>query len=472
MAYPAGMSIRRRPSRRPSRRPARRLVPAILACAALTVSPFAAAAGPPLCAGHPATIVGTAGDDYLKGTKGDDVIWGGGGNDRIEAGPGNDLVCGGPGNDVIFGEGGNDILLGGGGNDTIDGGSGNDKIYGGPGDDRLLGGWGNDYLAGADGNDMLFGGPGDDTLSGGPGDDRLDGGDGADRLFGGDGADRLFGGRGNDLLQGGRGDDYLAGGDGDDTLAGGEGNDTLEGGNGTDTCDGGPGQDHASTCETVLATETGQVPEPLTRPGPHQVALTFDDGPASSNTRQILDILARYDVPATFFVIGRQAGEQPDLLRRMVREGHSVQNHTYEHYWLTRYSDAVVRDQLERANRVIQDVTGVTPRCMRPPFGAVNDRVRSLAAGLGLATIMWDVDPWDWKRPGASAVTSRVLSATGGGDILLFHDTAGWSTIGALPTIIETLRARGLEFVPLCSVPGLAPRQAGEDGRLQVIRPL
>ena len=433
------------------------------------MAPLAAAADPPACAGRPATVVGTGGNDHLEGSTRDDIIWGGAGDDRIEAGPGDDLVCAGPGDDQVFGEGGRDTLLGGGGADAVDGGSGNDALYGGPGDDLLSGGMGDDQVSGADGDDTLAGGPGIDTLNGGPGADGLEGGDGPDRLFAGDGADRLAGGRGDDLLQGGRGADHLAGGADGDTLAGGEDDDTLEGGTGSDTCDGGPGRDSATACEEVRATEDGQVPQPLTRPGPHQVALTFDDGPASLYTSQILDILDRYDVPATFFVIGRQAAEEPGLLRRMAEEGHSVQNHTYGHYWLTRYSDDTIADQLTRANQVITDATGVAPHCMRPPFGAVNDRVRSVAAGLGLAAIMWDVDPWDWKHPGAGAVTSRVLGATGGGDVVLFHDTAGGSTIGALPSIIESLRARGLEFVPICSIPGTAPRQAGDDGRLQFV---
>jgi len=90
----------------------------------------------------------------------------------------------------------------------------------------------------------------------------------------------------------------------------------------------------------------------------------------------------------------------------------------------------------------------------------VSTRVRTLAEELGLATIMWDVDPWDWKRPGTAAVASHVLRNTHGGDIVLFHDTAGSSTIGALPCIIEGLRARGLELVPICTVPGVAPREA------------
>jgi peptidoglycan/xylan/chitin deacetylase (PgdA/CDA1 family) len=402
---------------------------AVLLAAVLPAGLSSASVARPTCNGSEASIVGTAGDDVLEGTSGDDVIWGGGGNDTIAAGRGDDLVCGGPGDDVMLGEAGADIILGGDGNDTI---------------------------AGGPGADVLLGGPGDDTLSGGSGEDRLLGGGGGDVLAGQADADDLSGGPGRDALDGGGGDDALDGG-GDD--------DSLEGGFGEDRCDGGPGRDTAGTCEEVVATEAGQVPEPLFRPGPHQVALTFDDGPAGVNTEQILDILARYDVPATFFVVGGKAAARPDLLRRMAAEGHSVQNHTYSHAWLTRYSDAAIADQLTRANAVVEEATGAVPGCLRPPFGAVSDRVRRVAADLGLATIMWDVDPWDFKRPGAGVVASSVLRATGGGDIVLLHDTAGWSTIGALPAIIEGLRARGYELVPICNTPGIAPRHAGAGSR-------
>lgn len=397
----------------------------LLAALTLGTAPLAGAGGPPLCSGRPATIVGTAAGDHLQGTIRADVIWGGRGADEIEAGPGDDVVCAGPGNDSVLGEGGRDTLWGGGGADTMDGGSSDDSLSGGPGPDLLIGGAGADQLAGAAGNDSLFGGLGADTLSGGPGADTLEGG-----------------------AEG-------------DTLRGGADADSLEGGDGADGCDGGPGRDSAAACEEVIATETGQVGEPLTRPGPHQVALTFDDGPAYAYTEQILDLLARYDVTATFFVIGRHGAAQRELLRRIAEEGHSVQNHSWDHYHLTRYSDAFVEDQLVRTNRLIEEVTGTAPHCLRPPYGSVNDRVRAVAAGLGMATVMWDVNPSDWAHPGAGSVSYTVLHGTGGGDIVLLHDIGGSSTIGALPAIIEGLQARDYEFVPLCTVPGVAPRQTG-----------
>jgi peptidoglycan/xylan/chitin deacetylase (PgdA/CDA1 family) len=432
----------------------RRLLRAVV-CLALVLSCAPAAATIPQCAGRAATIVGTSGPDRLAGTARDDVIWGGGGDDIIEAGPGDDVVCGGPGDDIVWGEGGRDTLLGGGGADVLDGGSGDDDVLGGPGDDVLRGGAGADTIVGGDGADSLEGGPGADRLEGGPGPDLLRGGDDADRLLGGGDDDDLGGGGGDDLLRGGRGADLLAGEEGDDSLAGGGGDDSLVGGAGDDYCDGGAGTDTAGECEQVADTEAGQVAWPLLQPGPHQVALTFDDGPLSPYTAQILDILARYEVPATFFVMGRRAAAHPELLQRMVQEGHSVQNHTYDHYQLIGLSDAVIRDQIDRTSAEIEAAVGVAPRCVRPPYGVVDDRVRSIAADLGLATVLWDVNPAD------QGDGSWILAHTGGGDILLLHDSGGWATVGALPAVIEGLLAQGLEFVPLCSVPGLVPRRQG-----------
>lgn len=431
----------------------------------------------PRCQGHPATIIGTPNDDWLKGTRGDDVICAGDGDDTVTGGSGDDLICAGPGNDTVTGGAGADTLLGAEGDDSLNGNDGPDRLSGGPGgdllvgepgDDVAMGGLGDDLLRGGAGADRLFGEDGRDTLSGGDGDDTLSGGDGDDVAYGGPGADYLQGGNDSDSLRGQEGPDRLFGGASDDFLSGGDGDDTLRGKDGRDRCDGGDGRDEAATCEEFAATEFGQVAQPRFRPGPTQVALTFDDGPLPQNTRQILDILERYQVPATFFVIGRQAADNPELLQRMVAEGHSVQNHTWGHYWLTRYSDTTIADQLARANQAIEGATGDLPHCYRPPFGAVNDRVRSVAAGLSLTTIMWDVDPWDWKHPGSAAVASHVLRKTGGGDIVLFHDSAGWSTIGALPAIIEGLRARGLEFVTICSTPILAP-EASQDRLFELI---
>jgi peptidoglycan/xylan/chitin deacetylase (PgdA/CDA1 family) len=376
------------------------------------------------CRGRPVTIVGTHGDERIMGTEGPDVIHARGGDD------------------FVFGLGGNDVICG---------GSGNDRLFGGDGRDTLVGNGGNDRLEGGADRDLLFGIDGDDTLLGQGGPDRIFGGGGADALHGADGADLLVGGPGADSLSGGAGADDLRGNGSDDVLVAGLHDDLLDGGTGFDRCAGDRGFDTAANCERVDGTEAGQVPEPRVRPRPGRVALTFDDGPSAANTPGVLAALDRYGVKATFFVIGQSADANPGLIREMIRRGHSVQNHTWSHAWLTRYSNETVAAELIAGAAAIERITGVEPPCWRPPAMAYSDRVDAVANSLGYRRIMWDVDPWDWKHPGPSAVASHVLRYTGDGDIVLFHDTVGYSTTNALPAIIEGLRARGLEFDTLCN---------------------
>jgi peptidoglycan-N-acetylglucosamine deacetylase len=176
------------------------------------------------------------------------------------------------------------------------------------------------------------------------------------------------------------------------------------------------------------------------------VALTFDDGPRPGRTDAILDVLAREQAHATFFVVGRSVSYFPDLVARAAREGHQVANHTWNHPALSILSDAAVRDELVRTSDEIARRGGGSPTLMRPPYGAVNARVRAVAASLGLATVLWTVDPQDWRTGrSASTITSFTLSALHPGAIVLLHDgTANAAaTVAALPAIIDGIRARG-----------------------------
>ncbi len=375
------------------------------------------------CNGHRVTINGTRGADILTGTSGPDVIHGRAGNDFIVGLTGADILCGGSGNDVIYGGGGNDTISGQAGNDTLDGGGGHDHITGNRGTDSLGGGTGNDHL------------------DGGPSNDHLIGSAGSDHLFGGDGDDVLAGRRGTDALVGEAGDDHLNGGPGDDALIGSDG---------TDRCIGADGSDSAWTCEVEVTIEIVQSPEPVTQPPAGTVALTFDDGPHPDHTPKVLDILDEYGVAATFFIIGQSAEQYPEIVHDMVRRGHSVLSHTYSHAWLTRHSNWSIEQELTKGAEAVAAITGSTPRCYRPPYGAINSRVRGIADGLGYEDIMWDVDPWDWKIPGSSYVSWHILRYTSDGDVILLHDPSGPSTYNALPDIIEGLRKKGLEFVSLC----------------------
>jgi peptidoglycan/xylan/chitin deacetylase (PgdA/CDA1 family) len=187
-----------------------------------------------------------------------------------------------------------------------------------------------------------------------------------------------------------------------------------------------------------------------------QVALTFDDGPDPNWTQPILDVLARYGVPATFFVLGSSAQRHPDLVNAMVAGGHSVQNHTWGHPYLTGLPDDGVRGQLSGTSDVVAEITGNRPICWRPPYGATDARVDQLAAGLGMNKVMWNVAPNDYLNPPPQSIIDNIMgragALAGGPLVVVLHDGGGVrsSTLAALPGMIESLTAGGFTFVSLC----------------------
>jgi peptidoglycan-N-acetylglucosamine deacetylase len=176
------------------------------------------------------------------------------------------------------------------------------------------------------------------------------------------------------------------------------------------------------------------------------VRLTFDDGPVRANTPRVLDVLSKYKVKATFFVIGQRARRYPRLLKREHREGHSVQNHAYTHPKLTTLGNAEIRRELRATNRAIKAAGVPRPYRFRPPQGHTNARVRSVGASLGLIQTLWSVDPHDWASPPASEICNRVVANARAGSIVLLHDGSGSNTVEALPCIIKRLRAQGYGF--------------------------
>jgi peptidoglycan/xylan/chitin deacetylase (PgdA/CDA1 family)/spore germination protein YaaH/GT2 family glycosyltransferase len=187
------------------------------------------------------------------------------------------------------------------------------------------------------------------------------------------------------------------------------------------------------------------------------VALTFDDGPDPRFTSEILDILRREQVPATFFVIANQAQAHPGLLRKEVGAGHVVANHTYSHLELSAMPKARAEAEILAGAAVIEGIIGRKPALFRAPFGedrsGGNGGGDSLAADLGMRPVRWTDDSADWRRPGVDAIVEKVLApASGGGasprKIVLLHDGGGdrSQTVAALPRIIEGLRAQGYAF--------------------------
>ena len=177
------------------------------------------------------------------------------------------------------------------------------------------------------------------------------------------------------------------------------------------------------------------------------VAITFDDGPHPSNTPRLLDILAERNVKATFYVIGRSVDMHPGVLRRTVAEGHEIGNHSQTHRLMTRLSDTEVRQEMQRCEDAIGKAAGVKPRTMRPPYGGLNQSQRELVhTEFGYPTILWSVDPLDWKRPGPSVVARRMISGASPGGILLAHDLHS-QTVDAMPATLDGLLRQGYKFV-------------------------
>ncbi len=177
------------------------------------------------------------------------------------------------------------------------------------------------------------------------------------------------------------------------------------------------------------------------------IAMTFDDGPHPQNTPRLLDMLAKRNIKATFYVIGRSVDLHPGVLRRTVAEGHEIGNHSHTHRLLSKLGDTEVRQEMQRCQDAIGRAAGVRPRTMRPPYGGLLQRQRELIHDeFGYPTILWSVDPLDWKRPGASVTASRILSATTAGGIVLAHDLHS-QTVDAMPATLDGLLKRGFKFV-------------------------
>ena len=188
------------------------------------------------------------------------------------------------------------------------------------------------------------------------------------------------------------------------------------------------------------------------------IAMTFDDGPQPQNTPRLLDMLRARNIKATFFVVGRSVDLYPQVVQRTVAEGHEIGNHSNTHRLLSKLSDAEIMLDLKRCRDAVVRAAGVQPRVMRPPFGGLRQRQRELVhSELGYPTILWEVDPLDWKRPGPSVVTSRILHGTTAGAIVLAHDLHA-QTVDAMPATLDGLLQRGFQFVTVSQLLAMASK--------------
>jgi peptidoglycan/xylan/chitin deacetylase (PgdA/CDA1 family) len=204
----------------------------------------------------------------------------------------------------------------------------------------------------------------------------------------------------------------------------------------------------ASVASTTVATSTPQSKE---------VALTFDDGPYGTSTQEVLDILKKEQVPATFFLVGKNVEEYPALAKEIVQDGNAVGNHTYDHPKnLTKMSVQKVDLELSKAELAIASSTGVQTKLFRPPYGNMTKKLRSQIKKEGYPIVLWNVDPKDWNDASSTSavIIQNVLAHLQNQMIIVLHDGRdthiGYprdNLIIALPILIEDLKQRGYSFV-------------------------
>ncbi|OKL37314.1 polysaccharide deacetylase family protein [Domibacillus mangrovi] len=174
-----------------------------------------------------------------------------------------------------------------------------------------------------------------------------------------------------------------------------------------------------------------------------KVALTFDDGPNPDSTTAILNVLKKYEVRATFFVLGSRVDFYPELVDRMVREGHEIGNHTWSHKDLTKITAEAVKKELGTTAEAVEQAAGVSPIAVRPPYGATNERVNQI---IGAPPVLWSVDTLDWKSHDPKAIYDIVKRDTRDGTIILMHDIHK-ATADALEDVIVYLQKQGYKLV-------------------------
>lgn len=199
----------------------------------------------------------------------------------------------------------------------------------------------------------------------------------------------------------------------------------------------------------------------------NSIALTFDDGPNPEYTPQILDILKKHQIKATFFLVGKRVQARCDLVRRIVAEGHEIANHSYTHPFLTKLSPAAQKEEMEKTQQVINNCVGFRPLWLRTPYGDQSEAILKIAHEVGLNTVLWSIDTQDWNKESSAEKIINSALQSNGQDIILMHDstesTVDYShqfqhsqaaktreaTIKALDPMIEEMERRNLKFVTI-----------------------
>ena len=180
-----------------------------------------------------------------------------------------------------------------------------------------------------------------------------------------------------------------------------------------------------------------------------KIAITFDDGPHPKNTKKILDVLEKYNVKSTFFVVGINVKNYPDAFCKIVNKGHEIGNHTYSHSILKSMSVSDIKKEIEDTEDALNDFYETAPKLIRPPCGLYDNKLLKIAKDKNYKIVLWTIDTKDWAHSSADDMVNAVIKNIKSGDIILFHDYISGvdNTPEALKIIIPKLQEMGYKFV-------------------------
>lgn len=181
------------------------------------------------------------------------------------------------------------------------------------------------------------------------------------------------------------------------------------------------------------------------------LSISFDAAWGRANTEGILDILDRYDVKTTFFLVGFWAEKHPDLVQELVARGHEIGNHSATHPHMSQLSDAQIREELSKCSDLVESITGKPTTLFRPPYGEYNDAVVRISRQEGYECVQWNVDSLDWKNLGTQNMVRQCTKSVNPGDIVLFHNDSKY-ILEALPQILEYYTQAGYKIIPVSQI--------------------
>ena len=184
------------------------------------------------------------------------------------------------------------------------------------------------------------------------------------------------------------------------------------------------------------------------------IALTFDDGPHPKETNQVLDVLKKYNIKATFFIAGKHANWYPKALVRASKEGHEIGNHTFNHPDISNLTKSQLEEEILKCEDILIKLTGKKPTLFRPPYGSYKqEELALIAKKLKYKIVLWtSVDARDWENPGAKVIVNKIINNVKNGDIILLHDYATNNTVEALDMLIPKMIEKGFKFVTVSEI--------------------